>query len=155
MQNEKLRPTPFIRKEETSMNIFKSALLFLIATVLLITTAPIGILFTLVKQLVFNKAKLLSIYLLEVALVFDQAGNVVMQHFLNFTLLKKSPHAYLFGNKNETISSVIGKNCLTGTLNIVGQWVDAFLNFIDDRHSLDSIIYDLKIIAAKEQGQKK
>lgn len=154
MQNHKLRPAPSLGKQETNMNIAKSTLLFLIATVLLITTAPIGILFALVRQLVFSKVKLLSIYLLEVALVFDQAGNVVMQHFLNFTLLKKSSKAYLFGNKNETISSVIGKNNITGTLNIVGQWTDAFLNFIDDRHSLDSIIYDLKVRAAKDANSE-
>lgn len=154
MQNHKLRPMPFSGKKEAEVNLIKSALLFLIATCLLITTAPIGILFAIGRQFVSHKVIMLNIYLLEVALVLDQAGNVIMQHFLNFALLKKKKHAYLFGNKNETISSVIGKNSLTGTLNSVGLMTDAFLNFIDNRHSLDSIIYDLKIIAAKKGNVK-
>jgi 8-oxo-dGTP diphosphatase len=150
MQNHKLRPAPIYNKKETEVNLIKSTLLFFIAAFLLITTAPIGILFAIVRQFVISKVIIINIYLLEVALVLDQAGNVIMQHFLNFALLKKKKRAYLFGNKNETISSVIGKNSLTGTLNSVGLMTDAFLNFIDNRHSLDSIIYDLKIIAAKE-----
>ena len=143
-----------IDENDLPIGVFKSFLLCLIATLLLITTAPIGFIFALVRQIVFSKVRMLSIYLLEVALVFDQAGNVIMQHFLNFALLKKTKKAYLFGNKNETISSVIGKNSVTGTLNIVGLGTDAFLNFVDNRHSLDAIIYDLKVIAAKEAGKK-
>ena len=154
MQNHKLRPKPFSENKEVGVNLIKSTLLFLIATCLLIATAPIGILFAIGRQLVASKVIMLNIYLLEVALVLDQAGNVIMQHFLNFALLKKKKHTYLFGNKNETISSVIGKNSLTGTLNSVGLMTDAFLNFIDNRHSLDSIIYDLKIIAAKKENVK-
>lgn len=154
MQNHKLRPRPFSQSKATSVNLVKSALLFFIAVFLLITTAPIGILFAIIRQLFQSKVVMLNIYLLEVALVLDQAGNVIMQHFLNFVLLKKKKRAYLFGNKNETISSVIGKNSLTGTLSSVGLWTDALLNFIDNRHSLDSIIYDLKIIAAKQVEAK-
>lgn len=150
MKNIKSSVISKIGNKNAPISLFKSFLLCLIAAILLLTTAPIGFLFALIRQLIFRKVKLLSIYLIEVALVFDQAGNVVMQHFLNFVLLKKSKHAYLFGNKNETISSVIGKNSITNTLNIVGRVTDAFLNVIDNRHSLDSIIYDLKVIAAMD-----
>ena len=154
MKNWKLGVKSSVDKNDLPIGLFKSFLLFLIAALLLITTAPIGFVFALVRQLVFRRVKMLSIYLLEVALVFDQAGNVVMQHFLNFVLLNKTNQTYLFGNKNETISSVIGKNSITGTLNKVGLLTDAFLNLIDNRHSLDSIIYDLKIIAAKDGIRK-
>ena len=88
MKNWKTGFKSTIDKKDLPIGLFKSFLLFLIAAFLLITTAPIGFLFAIVRQLVFSKVKMLSIYLLEVALVFDQAGNVVMQHFLNFTLLK-------------------------------------------------------------------
>jgi hypothetical protein len=74
----------------------------------------------------------------------DNAGNVIMQHLLNDTLLIKNTNTYLFGNKKETISSVIGKNHLTNTLSPLGNALNAFLNFIDKDHSLNSIIYDLK-----------
>ena len=154
MKNVKSSVVSKIDKKDAPISLFKSFLLFLIAAFLLLTTAPIGLLFALIRQIVYRKVKLLSVYLIEVALVFDQAGNVVMQHFLNFILLKKSKQVYLFGNKNETISSVIGKNSITNTLNIVGRVTDEFLNLIDNRHSLDSIIYNLKVIAAMEKEHK-
>jgi len=67
-----------------------------------------------------------------------------MQHLLNDTLLIKNTNSYQFGNKKETISSVIGKNKLTNTLSPLGKALNAFLNYIDKDHSLNSIIYDVK-----------
>jgi hypothetical protein len=122
----------------------KSFLLFLIAFLLLVVTAPIGFVYALLRQLIFEKAKSLSLFFIELALVLDEAGNVVMQHLLNDTLLVKNKHTYYFGNKKETISSVIGKNELSGTLTRLGKALNAFLNFIDQGHSLNSIIYDVK-----------
>jgi 8-oxo-dGTP diphosphatase len=67
-----------------------------------------------------------------------------MQHLLNDTLLIAHQDTYLFGNKKETISSVIGKNHLTNTLSPLGKALNTFLNFIDKDHSMNSIIYDVK-----------
>ena len=67
-----------------------------------------------------------------------------MQYLLNDTLLIRKANTYYFGNKKETISSVIGKNCLTKTLSPLGQLLNSFLNFIDKGHSLNSILYDVK-----------
>ncbi len=131
-------------KNNNTANLFKSFLLFCIAVVLLITTAPIGFFYALVRQIIFEKVKTLSIFFTEVALVLDEAGNVVMQHLLNDTLLIKNKNTYYFGNKKETISSVIGKNSLTGTLAPLGKALNSFLNFIDKGHTLNSIIYDVK-----------
>lgn len=125
-------------------SLLKSFSLFCIATLLLLTTAPIGFLYALLRQLIFEKAKSLSLFFIEVALVLDEAGNVIMQHLLNDTLLIKNANTYYFGNKKETISSVIGKNSLTGTLSILGKALNNMLNFIDKGHSLNSIIYDVK-----------
>jgi hypothetical protein len=125
-------------------HLIKSFLLFCIALLLLITTSPIGFLYALVRQIFFEKVKSLSLFFIEVALVLDQAGNVVMQHLLNDTLLVKNPNTYYFGNKKETISSVIGKNSLTDTLTFLGKWLNQFLNLIDKGHSLNSISYDVK-----------
>jgi len=124
--------------------IFTSLLLFLIAIFLLSVTAPIGFVFALLQKLFTRKIQLLRDYLLEVALVLDQAGNVIMQHFLNAVLLKNSPNAYLFGNKKETISSVIGKNSLTNSLTRMGQLLNGFLNAIDKNHTLNSIEENIK-----------
>ena len=131
-------------KKDPSPPLWKSCSLFLIALFLLVTTAPIGFVYTLLRQLIFDKAKTLSLYFIELALVLDEAGNVVMQHLLNDTLLLKKRDTYYFGNKKETISSVIGKNELTGTLTSLGKALNAFLNLVDQGHSLNSIIYDVK-----------
>jgi hypothetical protein len=58
--------------------------------------------------------------LVEVALALDVAGNVMMQHLLNDTLLVKNSNTYYFGNPKETISSVIGKNSLTANPQLSG-----------------------------------
>ena len=137
-------------KNNLPMGFIKSFLLFCIAFVLMTITAPIGFLYTILRQTILQKTKRLSIYFIEVALALDNAGNVTMQHLLNDTLLIKKPTTYLFGNKKETISSVIGKNYLTNTLSILGKALNSFLNFIDNNHSLNSIIYDLKAWKEKE-----
>jgi hypothetical protein len=38
----------------------------------------------------------------------------------------------------------MGKNELTGTLTGLGKALNAFLNLVDQGHSLNSIIYDVK-----------
>ena len=131
--------------KRNSNNFLKSFLLFLIALILLTTTAPIGFIYTILRQLFVNKVKTLSLYFTEIALVLDEAGNVVMQHILNDFLLIKKRDTYYFGNKKETISSVIGKNYLTQTLSPLGLALNSFLNFIDKGHSLNSIMYDVKL----------
>ena len=131
-------------KKDATTGFIKSFLLFGIAFVLLVTTTPIGFVYALLRQLFVGKIKTLQIYFIEVALAIDNAGNVIMQHLLNDTLLVKNTNTYQFGNKKETISSVIGKNHLTNTLSRLGKALNSFLNFIDKDHSLNSIIYDLK-----------
>ena len=131
-------------KNDDGAGFIKSFLLFGIAFVLLVTTTPIGFVYALLRQLFIGKIKILQIYFIEVALALDNAGNVIMQHLLNDTLLIQNTNTYLFGNKKETISSVIGKNHLTNTLSPLGRALNSFLNFIDKDHSLNSIIYDVK-----------
>ena len=133
----------FMKKDATT-GFIKSFILFGIAFVLLVTTTPIGFVYALLRQLFLGKIKTLQIYFIEVALALDHAGNVIMQHILNDTLLIKNTNTYQFGNKKETISSVIGKNHLTNTLSPLGKALNSFLNFIDKDHSLNSIIYDVK-----------
>jgi hypothetical protein len=138
----------FMKKDATT-GFIKSFLLFGIAFVLVVTTTLIGFVYALLRQLFVGKIKTLQIYFIEVALALDNAGNVIMQHLLNDTLLIKTPNTYQFGNKKETISSVIGKNHLTNTLSPLGKALNAFLNFIDKDHSFNSIIYDVKAFWGK------
>ena len=98
------------------MSLFKSFLLFCIAFILFFITAPLGFFYAVIRQAFAKSVHSLSVYFLELALALDNAGNVLMQHVLNDLLLIKNEKRYLFGNKMETISSVIGKNLLSQTL---------------------------------------
>jgi len=131
-------------KKEPAMSLLKSFILFCIAIILFIFTAPIGFFYALLRQLLFGKLKTLNVFFLEVAIAIDNTGNVMMQYLLNDLLLIKSPTTYYFGNKKETISSVIGKNSLTNTLRPLGKALNAFLNWIDKDHSFNSIMYDVR-----------
>ncbi len=136
------------------MSLFKSFLLFCIAMVLFFITAPVGFLYAVIRQTFSKSVHSLSVYFLELALALDNAGNVLMQHVLNDTLLIKNQNTYLFGNKMETISSVIGKNLLSNTLSPTGLALNAFLHWIDKDHSLNSINYEVRLWKAKQEANK-
>jgi 8-oxo-dGTP diphosphatase len=131
-------------------SLLKSLLLFCIAFVLFFTTAPIGFLYAVIRQSLVKRVHSLSVYFLELALALDNAGNVLMQHVLNDALLIKNEKTYLFGNKMETISSVIGKNLVTRTLSPLGLALNSFLHWIDKDHSLNSINYEVRLWKAKQ-----
>ncbi len=131
-------------KKREPHSFLMSFLLFCVALLLVITTAPIGFLYAINRQAFSSESKSLHVYFIEVALVLDEVGNVTMQHLLNDILIIKNDQAYFFGRKDETISSVIGKNSLTNTLSPLGRALNSFLNFLDKDHSLNSIIYDVK-----------
>ncbi len=140
--------------QTSRMPLFKSLLLFCIAFVLFFTTAPIGFLYAVMRQTFSKSINSLSLYFLELALAIDNAGNVLMQHVLNDLLLIKNQKTYLFGNKMETISSVIGKNLLSHTLSPTGLALNAFLHWIDKDHSLNSINYEVRLWKAKQAANK-
>ena len=131
-------------KDHPFNQLLKHFLLFCIAFILFVTTAPIGFLYALIRQLLFKSISSLSVFLLQVALALDIAGNILMQHVLNDTLLIKNQNTHYFGNTKETISSVLGKNSLTQTLNAAGRGLNSFLNWLDKNHTLNSIMYDIK-----------
>jgi 8-oxo-dGTP diphosphatase len=132
------------------MPLWKSFSLFCIAMILFFITAPFGFLYAVIRQSCIKSVNSLSVYFLELALALDNAGNVLMQHVLNDMLLIKNQKTYLFGNKMETISSVIGKNLLSHTLSPMGLALNAFLHWIDKDHSLNSINYEVRLWKAKQ-----
>ena len=136
------------------MPLWKPFLLFCIAMILFFITAPFGFLYAVIRQTLAKSVNSLSVYFLELALAIDNAGNVLMQHVLNDLLLTKNPKRYFFGNKMETISSVIGKNLLLQTLSPMGLALNAFLHWLDKDHSLNSINYELRLWKAKQAANK-
>lgn len=124
------------------VNTFLGMLLLIISILLSILTLPLGVLFAII-QISFKKgATGLGDYALKIAISIDQLGNVTMQHALNALLLKK--HGYRFGNRDETISSVLGKNQQAETVTKTGLFFVWILDKIDKQHSLDSIDYNVE-----------
>lgn len=76
-------------------------------------------------------------YNTDLALSTDQYGNALSKYLFNQVLIKKEGHQ--FGNIDETISSCIGKNKVTGTLTWLGRVVDYVLDLLDPDHSIKSI----------------
>lgn len=79
-------------------------------------------------------------YLYKIALGIDQLGNVVCARLFNFFLI--DAHGYQFGNEDETISSVLGKNKRANTLTLFGMLLDMLLEFIDKNHNIEAIEED-------------
>src|SRR5680860_1506515 len=128
-----------IYKADKKANPFIGVLLFLISIVLLTVTGPIGFVYGLLHSLFTKGIKGIGEYLLKIAISFDQLGNVIMQHLLNTLWVKKG--RYNFGNRDETISSALGRNKKLGTLTGLGNNIDKLLDDIDPNHSLNSIDY--------------
>jgi ADP-ribose pyrophosphatase YjhB (NUDIX family) len=114
-------------------------LLFLISVLLLVITGPLGLIYGLLYTLFRRGITGVGEYLLKIAISVDQLGNVIMQHLLNALWIKKG--GYPFGNRDETISSALGRNKKLGTLTGFGKAIDGFLDLIDPNHSLNSIDY--------------
>lgn len=76
----------------------------------------------------------------KVALGIDQLGNVVCARLFNFFLIDAAGHQ--FGNEDETISSVLGKNKRANTLTLFGMLLDILLEFIDKNHNIEAIEED-------------
>lgn len=114
-------------------------LLLLISLILLFTTGVLGFVFGFFYQLFTKGIAGVGEYALKIAISIDQLGNVMLQHLLNLIWIKKE--GYKFGNRDETISSVLGKNKQLNTLTAFGKGIDKVLDFIDPNHSLNSIDY--------------
>lgn len=78
---------------------------------------------------------------MSIAVSIDQLGNTVCATLFNLVLIRQySP--FRFGNPDETISSVIGKNKVNQSLSLAGVWLDWILDKLDDNHSVKNIEND-------------
>lgn len=79
----------------------------------------------------------LNEYRMNLAISVDQYSNGLCKYLFNQILIKKT--GYKFGNIDETISSVIGKNKVDNTLTWFGAFCDWFLDVLEKEHSIKSI----------------
>jgi len=131
-------------KKDKETNPLIGILLFLISIILMLITGPIGFIFAFLKLLFTKGIKGIGAYALQLAISIDQLGNVLMQHLFNSLWIKNN--GYQFGNRDETISSAIGKNKERDTLTSFGKTIDKLLDLIDPNHSLNSIDYYIQPI---------
>ncbi|WP_298999852.1 hypothetical protein ACOKFD_07285 [Flagellimonas sp. S174] len=127
---------------DKSVNPFIGILLFFISIVLMALTGPLGLIYGFLRQLFTQGFKGVGEFALELAISIDQLGNVLMQHLFNTLWITKV--GYKFGNRDETISSALGKNKQLGTLTGFGRAIDKILDLIDPNHSLNSIDYHIE-----------
>jgi len=80
-------------------------------------------------------------YFKDLAISKDQYGNTVGKYVFNYCLIKSN--GYKFGNIDETISSVLGKNKTTNTLSKIGKLLDYILDLLDPNHSIKSIDHNI------------
>lgn len=107
---------------------------------LLYIVFPIVGTYTLIKTLIKWDFRILKIWFYRTAVSIDQMGNTIGAPLFNDIFIKVG--GYKFGNTNETISSVIGKNYRDNTLSRCGKLLRRILDFMDDNHSLKSIEED-------------
>lgn len=104
-------------------------ILFLIAYILFLPITFINFLF------VRNKG-----YFKSSAINIDKFGNREFRTSLNKTLIQENS-PFMFGNDNETISSVLGKNQRFGYLTKFGKVICKILDTIDKNHCEKSIVW--------------
>lgn len=109
-------------------------MILIVAIIISIILYPIGFVFSMFYS---GRKK----YFYNIARAIDQLGNVICGRLFNSTLIKHYS-IYKFGNEDETISSVIGKNKLANNLTFIGVLLYYFLELIDKNHSIKAIEND-------------
>lgn len=115
-------------------------ILFVVSTFLAGVIYPIGFVYSIVLTLFKSGYKTLDDYLFRCALATDQHANSFLAKLFNDVMIKTGGHK--FGNPDETISSVLGKNKLKNKLSFLGKCLDYILHLLDNNHSIKSIEED-------------
>ena len=106
------------------MKLITDIVLFLISYLLSTVFLPLGFFYSVFKRI--------PRYYFNIAISIDQLGNTVMQGLFNDILVKKD--RFRFGNPDETISSVLGKNKAIDNLTLLGKAIAWLLNKIQYHH---------------------
>lgn len=122
------------------MKTAKSIILFIVA-LLLSPLLVVGIVWSFIKLMIGMKLhqwwNRLGDYFYKSALAIDQLGNMMCMDIFNSLLIKDDSTP--FGDEDETISSVLGKNQIKNNLTKLGKGLNWILNKIDPNHSINSI----------------
>ena len=114
-------------------------LLLIVSLVLSVILYPIALLTSVFMS--FRKSRFkdglrkLNQQFMSVAVAIDAVGNVTCDDLLNLIWVR----GHQFGNRKETISSVLGKNQITHTLTWFGWLIAGLLDMIQKDHCKKSI----------------
>ena len=115
--------------------------LLLVAILLLYILFPVIIIFMIIKFFFTGDKRMLLVWFYRTAKEIDVFANITCGEF--FTSIFLIDGGYKFGGKNETLSSVIGKNQRKNTLSIAGMILRKLLDYIDKDHCKKSIMEDI------------
>lgn len=118
--------------------LLNSTLLVIISIVLVTILSLITFAYKTIRSIIFLDHKGLSDYYMNAALSGDQTGNAFCAPLLNLLTRKPGP-GYDFGNRDETVSSALGKNKKLNALNKFGLFIGKVLNKLDPNHLEKSI----------------
>jgi len=116
-------------------------LLFFVAIVLSMVIYPVALVTSLVKNFWKRRfkegLKQLNQQFFDIANSLDATGNVICEDLFNLVLIQGK--GYKFGNRKETVSSVLGKNQITKSLTWSGWILTFILDTIQTGHCFKSI----------------
>ncbi len=115
----------------------KGLILFLTALSLKLLFYPLGFCYSIILTFFKNGYIELDKYFFNCALADDQQANTYLAKLFNDILIKKNGHK--FGDPDETISSVLGKNLKLNKLSIIGKGLNSILNLFENDHAIKSI----------------
>jgi len=117
-------------------DLFVNIILLILALLLAVVLFPFGWLHGLITfRLSISR---LSHYLLTISLSIDQMGNVILAPLFNRIMIKRN--GYKFGDEDETISYVLGRNQITKTLSKLGNLLANLLDWIDPNHCAKTVL---------------
>lgn len=118
------------------MKVLLNLLLLFVTVLLVVVLTPVGLL---AKIIVAIKTKSFDCsWFMRLALSLDQLGNVICDDLFNWLLVSDS-QIHPFGDEDETVSSVLGKNYLVSNLTVYGSLLSRLLNLLDPNHSVNAI----------------
>jgi len=124
-------------------NLIKSIAVFIIAYFALKYLLLFGIGYAIVVSIFKGREDnepVFSKYLWNLSLSIDQTLNVCLQFILND--LMRFPKGVNYGNPDESISGVTGKNQIKETLTLFGKAINWFLHKLEKDHSIKAIEKD-------------
>lgn len=116
------------------MKVFISVSLLIASLILASILLPIGFVIAIIYSIFKGHGE---DFLYRVAISIDQLGNTVCAQLFDWALIKNAHNK--FGNEDETISSVLGKNKRDGTLTGAGKCLCALLDAIQMNHVENAI----------------